>query len=129
MRPMSTVLSLAVLLVLALFVADGCSKKSTAPQGRVLDSRDIAKADGSGNGGGSYQKTFDATGTFNYHCERHSVMKARVEVIDPGPAASTVNINGATSAGFDPNPVTVGRNGTVTWTNRDAQVHTVTSDL
>lgn len=54
---------------------DSIAHTVTSDTGTELDSRSIAK-------GETYSKTFDAVGTFDYHCNFHSNMTGAVVVIE-----------------------------------------------
>ena len=116
--------SLVALVLVVVLSALACSKdKSTSPTGgggvKELNSPLLGS-------GAMYTDTFPAAlTTYAYHCKIHSFMTASVVVSSGGPANAAVTISGSA---FNPNSVTVGPGGVVTWTNNDATNHTVTSD-
>jgi plastocyanin len=103
----------------------GCSKKDDNPTGPgggggglELNSPDIAQH-------GTFAHLFATAGTFPYHCARHPSMLDTVTVQVGAPMTANVDISGFA---FGPNPLIVAPGGTVTWTNHDTALHTVTSD-
>jgi plastocyanin len=117
--------SLVALVAVVVASALACSKdKSTSPTGGGGGAKELNSPNlGSG---AMYSDTFPATLiTYPYHCKIHSFMTASVVVSSGGPASAAVTISGSA---FNPNSVTVGPGGVVTWTNNDATTHTVTSD-
>jgi len=128
-HPRRTVAALTVLVaavalasVLALPGCGGSSNKSTNPPSGggalVLDSPNLGQ-------GAVYEKTFATTGTFAYHCKIHSFMTA-VVIVDDGTAAGDKVVD-ITGSAFSPASISVHSGNKVTWTNRDAITHTVTS--
>ena len=79
---------------------------------------------------GSFESTFGPEGTFDYHCNIHPSMRAKVSVAMGGPILATVNIDDTNpfDMKFVPNNVTVGPGGKVHWNNGNNNVHTVTED-
>lgn len=116
------VLQAGVLLVVGAAVLAGCSKKDKAtnpPVGnRELNSGLLAQ-------NATYVHTFATVGSFTYHCTQHSSMHGSVTVQAGSPMSVAVSISGSA---YSPNSAVVGTGGTVTWTNHDGVVHTVTSD-
>lgn len=121
MRPRRLTLVLA-LSVWCLIGANACSKDGDdsptgPPAGLELNSGDILN-------GTNFAHTFNAAGTFGYHCTKHGGMSGTVNVADGNPMTATVDIPGNV---FSPNLVTIAPGGTVTWTNGSGATHTVTS--
>jgi hypothetical protein len=122
-RPLARLIGASCLLA-ALALIPGCSDDdggggTLGPPTLELNSPDLGAA-------ATYQHTFITTGVFPYHCTRHPSMRdtIRVQVTSPNTSLS-ISITGST---FTPQGQTIQPNGTVTWTNNDAIVHTVTSD-
>jgi plastocyanin len=70
-----------------------------------------------------FNQTFDKVGTYNYVCHPHPWMTGRI-VVDPSLSPGTgaqVSIEGYR---FVNESVRIGAGGTVSWTNRDADLHT-----
>lgn len=111
----------AAALLLGLVALPACGGKDDGQTNPTLElnSGDIGA-------GGTYPHTFAATGSFNYRCTRHPTMTGTVTVSSGAPMSVAVSI-GNVSAGFSPAAATVGIGGTVTWTNNDSELHTVTS--
>jgi plastocyanin len=78
--------------------------------------------------GATFDVTFGAEGTYNYHCNIHPNMQAKVVVAMGNPAIATVNILSNPTMKFDPDTVSVAPGGKVTWTNVGPLQHTVTED-
>jgi len=78
--------------------------------------------------GATFEVTFGAEGTFNYHCGIHPIMQAKVIVAVGKPALSTVDIKSTPDMKFDPDTVEVAPGGKVRWTNIGPLTHTVTED-
>ena len=74
---------------------------------------------------GTYTHTFSTAGSFAYHCTHHSNMHGTVVVTATSPGPYEVWIQ---NSAFNPVPITVAQGTTITWTNKDGVVHTVTSD-
>lgn len=112
----------ALALCLLVLGLTGCGKdKSTNPTGGgggELNSGDLSQNE-------THTHPFATAGTYNYHCQRHSGMSGAVVVSAGGPGLANVTIQGNS---FQPSSVTVGVGGSVTWTNLDAALHTVTSN-
>jgi plastocyanin len=103
----------------------GCSKDDNPAGpggggggGLELNSPDLAQH-------ATYAHTFAIAGAFPYHCARHPSMRDTVTVQVGGPTSADATISGFA---FGPNPLIVAPGGTVTWTNHDTALHTVTSD-
>ena len=79
---------------------------------------------------GSFEATFGVEGTFDYHCNIHPSMQAKVTVTMGGPMLTTVNIDDTNPLDmkFVPNNASVGPGGKVHWNNGNNNVHTVTED-
>ena len=79
---------------------------------------------------GSFESVFGPEGTFEYHCNIHPSMRAKVTVVMGGPGLATVNIDDTNpfDMKFVPANVTVGPGGKVHWNNGNNNVHTVTED-
>jgi plastocyanin len=101
----------------------GCSDKGTNstskpdPTGPELSSPVLGPAQ-------TYSHTFNTAGVFHYHCSIHSSMKGTITV-NAGGTATQANV---TIQNFTLPSVTVNVGSTVTWTNNDGTLHTVTSD-
>lgn len=111
---------LGPLLVLALAGAFS-PMPAMAGRGGPLDSEELGEDD-------SWSYVFANAGTYSYHCAPHPWMKGTVVVQASDvsrPAPMNVSIVGFT---FKPFELVVGLGTTVTWTNLDQAVHTVTSD-
>jgi plastocyanin len=74
--------------------------------------------------GGTFTFTFAAEGTYEYRCNFHP-MTGRVRVTAGGGATAAVMILDGPSR-FQPDDVTIGPGGTVTWTHAAMEPHTVT---
>jgi plastocyanin len=79
---------------------------------------------GSLNGGDTFQHQFTAAGTFEYVCKFHPML-GKVRVNPTGPASASVAIIDSPTPRFTPDDVTIGENGTVTWTHGGTMPHTV----
>ncbi len=75
--------------------------------------------------GGTFARTFNTAGTYNYECFYHGVMQAKVIVAPGGAASATVDI---TDHKFTPEEVTIAPGATVNWTNNGLSTHTVTEN-
>jgi len=78
--------------------------------------------------GATFEVTFGAEGTFNYHCNIHPIMQAQVSVAMGKPNFSMVNIVSTPDMKFDPATIEVAPGGKVRWTNLGPLTHTVTED-
>ena len=76
------------------------------------------------NPGDVFTHTFTEPGTFDYVCRLHPML-GTVRVNPVGPANAAVAIVDAPTAGFQPDDVTIGVGGTVTWTHGGTSPHTV----
>lgn len=81
----------------------------------LFDSGDIAP-------GGTYNRTFDTGGRFEYKCFYHGNMSGEVVVEAGAPASANVPI---LDNAFEPPTITLAPGGTVTWTNNGIGLHTV----
>ncbi len=72
----------------------------------------------------TFTHTFNEEGTFNYHCLFHP-MTGVVRVTATGPLTANISIVEG-PVRFEPNDVTIGRGGTVTWLHAGNEPHTVT---
>ena len=72
---------------------------------------------------GTWPRTFNTAGTFNYKCFYHGMMSGKV-IVDAGATAMTASVS-ATDNAFTPAEVTIAPGGTVTWTNHGQARHTV----
>jgi plastocyanin len=77
--------------------------------------------------GTTWSRTFDAVGSFSYHCHPHPSMTGTVVVADDATAGSNAAVN-ITGFAFVPHVLRVLPGTNVTWTNSDPQAHTVTQD-
>lgn len=101
------------LLVLAALAAPGSAEATRVTSGPLDE-------------GATWSHVFNETGTFPYHCAPHPWMKATVIVTAAaGNGTADVTIQGFK---FHPQNATVHIGATVTWTNLDPAVHTVTQD-
>lgn len=66
-----------------------------------------------------------SAGTYYYHCKPHPVMQGTIEVTEDALDQSNVTVE-AKDFKFEPATVRVRPNTTLTFTNRDSLVHTVT---
>jgi len=75
--------------------------------------------------GNTFSYTFSTAGTFAYHCKYHSNMTGKI-IVQGGSnqAPNTVLISGFA---FVPATLTIKAGTSVTWTNKDAALHTATS--
>ena len=81
----------------------------------IFDSRDIVL-------GASWPRQFELEGSFDYRCGLHPAMVGKVRVVVDGPEAQNVEIH---DDRFVPPEAIVGVGGTVQWTNRGSNTHTV----
>ncbi|MDD4969417.1 MAG: cupredoxin domain-containing protein [Paludibacter sp.] len=75
--------------------------------------------------GDKYSHTFNIGGTYAYHCKYHPNMTGNIIVtggIKPNPNLVTI-----AGYAFSPSTLTVKVGTSVTWTNKDAAIHTATS--
>ena len=92
---------------------------------RLLGTNDSPLFDsGSLSPGQTFAFTYAAEGSFDYYCRFHP-MQGRVRVSTGGPASATVAVLDS-PARFEPDDVTIGVGGTVTWMHSGTQPHTVT---
>lgn len=88
-----------------------------------LDTGDIAP-------GAEKSLMFHEAGTFELHCHPHPWMEHRVSVVEGGPASARVLIlddpSNDTAFRFEPQNVTIGVGGTVTYANMGTFAHTAT---
>lgn len=75
-------------------------------------------------GGQTFSHTFPTAGTFDYVCRFHPML-GRIRVVPAGPASAAISIVDAPTPRFQPDDVTIGPGGTVTWTHGGAMPHTV----
>lgn len=80
----------------------------------LFDSGDI-------NPGGTFNRTFDTAGEFDYECFYHP-MFGKIKVENGAPAAAAVSI---LDNSFNPAEASVAPGGVVTWTNNGLATHTV----
>jgi plastocyanin len=75
----------------------------------------------------SFSHTFDAAGTYKYHCKPHPFMQGTVTVSASATLSGDVAVE---IKGFEyaPKAITVKPGTKVTWTNKDSEGHTVTED-
>lgn len=85
---------------------------------------DAAFDSGTLNGGDVFNHQFPEQGTFDYQCRFHP-MTGVVRVNAVGPMTASVNILDGPGR-FEPADVSIGQNGTVTWTHAGVVPHTVT---
>ena len=80
------------------------------------------------NPGSSFSVPFGSEGEYNYHCRFHPNMQGTVKIIMGGPATASVNIIDGAQMKFDPQIVTIGTGGVVTWNHTGTMTHSVTED-
>src|SRR5688572_30820880 len=114
MKPAVLLIAIAALLA----PAAGAQMGQGAQGDPLFDSGNIAT-------GTSFSWTFNETGTFGYHCKIHPSMKGTVQVAAAGTATGAVAI---VTSKYAPPSITIGKGGSVSWTNADAFAHTVTSN-
>lgn len=81
----------------------------------LFDSGDITA-------GGSYSRTFETTGRFDYKCFYHGNMGGEIVVQAGAPMNANVSI---VDNAFEPPTIEVAPGGTITWTNNGIGLHTV----
>lgn len=121
--PTSRILALAMLIALVAFAAPaiGHSEHSAMAKPGGFSSPLLPK-------GASWSHTFNDAGEFAYHCHPHPDMQGTISVKADAPEGATLAVRIATFM-FDPLDIQIRPGTNVTWTNEDANAHTVTESM